>query len=84
MRSSPLKKLLGFAFAALMVTAADPGLAQKLVNPDAVAPEHRAAAEQRRAEQIKIVACQHKADEAKVLPRDRAAHVNKCLEASQN
>jgi hypothetical protein len=26
--------------------------------------------------------CHHKADEAKVLPRDRANHINQCLEAA--
>jgi hypothetical protein len=54
--------------------------AQKLVDPDKVAPEYRAAAEKRRAEQIKVTECSHKADEAKVLPRDRAAHIQHCLD----
>jgi hypothetical protein len=26
--------------------------------------------------------CHHRADEAKVLPRDRAGHINQCLEAA--
>jgi hypothetical protein len=56
-----------------------PGFAQKLVDPNAVAPEYRQAAEARRAEQIKQHECAHKADEAKVLPRDRLAHITKCL-----
>ena len=55
-------------------------LAQKLVDPDKVAPEYRAAAEKRRAEQIKVAECSHKADEAKVLPRDRTAHIQHCLD----
>ncbi len=55
-----------------------PGFA-KMVNPDAVAPEYRAAAEKRRAEQIKLFACNKKADQAKVLRRDRAAYVGQCL-----
>jgi hypothetical protein len=54
--------------------------AQKLVDPDKVAPEYRAAAEKRRAEQIKVAECSHKADEAKVLPRDRTAHIQHCLD----
>jgi hypothetical protein len=29
-----------------------------------------------------VMECNHRADEAKVLPRDRAAHVNQCLEAA--
>ena len=55
---------------------AEPGFAQKLVDPKAVAPEFREAAESRRAEQIRMLECHHKADVAKVLPRDRAAHIN--------
>ncbi len=54
--------------------------AQKLVDPNAVAPEYRAVAEKRRAEQIKLFACSKKADEAKVLRRDRAAYVGECLD----
>ncbi|MEH2569972.1 MULTISPECIES: hypothetical protein [unclassified Bradyrhizobium] len=61
---------------------AEPGVAQKLVDPNSVAPEFREAAEKRRAEQVKMVECQHKADEAKVLPRDRAVHINHCLETA--
>jgi hypothetical protein len=61
---------------------AEPGFAQKLVDPNAVAPEFREAAEKRRSEQIRIMQCHHKAEEAKVLPRDRAAHINHCLEAT--
>lgn len=62
----------------------EPGFAQKLVDPNTVAPEYREAALKRRAEQIKVVECNHKADEAKVLPRDRAAHVNQCLGAASD
>jgi hypothetical protein len=54
--------------------------AQKLVDPDKVAPEFRVAAEKRRAEQIKIMECTHKVDAAKVLPRDRTAHIQQCLD----
>jgi hypothetical protein len=54
-------------------------VAQKLVDPDKVAPEFRAAAEKRRAEQLKQLDCSHKADEAKVLPRDRIAFLQQCL-----
>jgi hypothetical protein len=54
--------------------------AQKLVDPEKVAPEYREAAVKRRAEQIKISECNRKADQAKVLPRDRAAHVQHCLD----
>jgi hypothetical protein len=64
------------------IAFAEPVLAEKLVDPNSVAPEFREAAEKRRAEQVLVRECQHKAEEAKVLPRDRAAHVNHCLEAA--
>ena len=57
----------------------EPTFAQKLVDPNTVAPEYRDAAEKRRAEQIAQHECAHKADAAKVLPRDRTAHIIKCL-----
>ena len=79
--SFPLRLFLGLTFVA---AATAPGFAQKLVDPNAVAPEYRQAAEKRRAEQIRVTDCQRKANEAKVLPRDRAAHINQCLEAEQN
>jgi hypothetical protein len=69
---------------ALMMAAfapAKPALAQKLVDPSIVAPEFREAAEKRRAEQVKMLRCQRKAEEAKVLPRDRTAQINQCLQA---
>jgi hypothetical protein len=56
-----------------------PAFAQKLVDPSTVAPEYREAAEARRAEQIRQRECAHKADVDKVLPRDRIAHITKCL-----
>ena len=55
-------------------------LAEKLVDPNAVAPEYRAIAEKRRAEQLKLFECSRKADQAKVLRRDRAAFVSECLD----
>jgi hypothetical protein len=70
-------------FLLVAIVAATPfsaGLAQKLVDPDKVAPEYRVAAEKRRAEQLKLLECSHKADAAKVLPRDRAARVQQCLD----
>ena len=53
---------------------------QKLVDPNKVAPEHRAAAEKRRAEQVKLIECSKKADEAKVSRRDRTSFINECLD----
>jgi hypothetical protein len=55
-------------------------VAEKLVDPNSVAPEYRAVAEKRRAEQLKLLACSKKADEAQVLRRDRAAHISACLD----
>jgi len=57
----------------------EPSFAQKIVDPNAVAPEYREAAEKRRAEQIKQRECAHKADKAKIIPRDRTAYLIKCL-----
>ena len=57
------------------------GFAQKLVDPDKVAPEYREAAEKRRLEQIKQMECAHKAAVAKVLPRDRTEFIQNCLDA---
>jgi len=70
---------LAIVIASLFAT---PSVAQKLVDPKSVAPEFREAAEKRRAEQIRISECTRKANEAKVLPRDRAEHINHCLEES--
>src|ERR1700731_225985 len=52
--------------------------AQKLVDPDSVAPAFRAAAEKRRAEQLKLNECTRKANVAKVLVRDRAGFIPAC------
>lgn len=60
---------------------AAPAFAQRLVDPSAVAPEYREAAEKRRAEQIKQRECAHRADLDKVMPRERTAYLNHCLEA---
>ena len=54
--------------------------AQKLVDPNSVAPEYREAAEKRRAEQIRQRECAHKADVEKIIPRDRTAFLLQCLE----
>ena len=58
-----------------------PAFAEKLVDPTRVAPEYRDAAEKRRAEQLKQLECSHKADAAKVIPRERTAFLLQCLEA---
>ena len=54
--------------------------ADRLVDPNAVAPEYRAVAEKRRAEQLKLFECSKKADTAKVVRRDRAAFVSECVD----
>lgn len=66
--------------AGLIAALAPSASADKLVDPNAVAPEYRDAAEKRRAEQVKLFQCNKKADEAKVLRRDRSTFVNECLE----
>ena len=67
------------AFAFLLSQAS---LAQKLVDPDSVAPAFRAAAEKRRAEQLKLNECTRKANVAKVMVRDRAAFITTCLDST--
>ncbi|HLG81368.1 MAG TPA: hypothetical protein VKY22_10145 [Bradyrhizobium sp.] len=65
----------------LSLTLTTPALAEKLVDPTAVAPEYREAAEKRRTEQMKQHECAKKADQEKVMPRERTAFVLQCLEA---
>jgi hypothetical protein len=50
---------------AAAIALSQPSLAQRLMDPNSVAPDFRAAAEKRRAEQVKLVDCQE-ADEAKL------------------
>jgi hypothetical protein len=80
-RELTVRSLSILAFVAAFVFT-EPGFAQKLVDPNAVAPEYREAALKRRTEQLKVLECNHKADVAKVLPRDRAEHINHCLEGT--
>jgi hypothetical protein len=74
-----LNPLTHAALILLLLTV--PVFAEKLVDPTKVAPEYREAAEMRRAEQLKQLECSHKADAAKVIPRDRTAFLLQCLEA---
>ena len=73
-------KLIALTILASLFSAAflQTAPAQKLVDPDKVAPEFREAASKRRSEQIKMMNCNKTAEEAKVLPRDRASHVQHC------
>ena len=57
-----------------------PALAEKIVDPRAVAPEFREAAEKRRAEQIKLIECNNAAREAKIARRDLAQYVAECFD----
>ncbi|MGY8704833.1 hypothetical protein RAD16_03695 [Bradyrhizobium sp. 18BD] len=67
--------------AAVVLLSTVPARAQALVDPNKVAPEYREAAEKRRAEQVRQRECALKADLEKVLPRDRTAYLNQCLDA---
>src|SRR3977135_1762463 len=73
-----LKKIWFSIFAAAFVFS-EPGFAQKLVDPNAVAPEYREAAEKRRAEQIRQKDCARKADAEKVMPRERTSFLLQCM-----
>jgi hypothetical protein len=76
------RNLTAFAAAiACCLFSSQGGFAQKLVDPTTVAPEHREAAEKRRAEQIRQRDCATKANAEKVMPRERTAFLNHCLEA---
>jgi hypothetical protein len=79
MRGFSLKLLSCLLLAGAFVVC-EPAHAQKLVDPNAVAPEYREAAIKRRAEQIRQQDCGRKADQAKVLPRDRIAHITHCMD----
>jgi hypothetical protein len=81
-RSAALRLALHLILIGAFIFTA-PSLAQKLVDPNSVAPEFREAAEKRRAEQVKVMECNRKANEAKVLPRDRTAYLNHCLEGKK-
>ena len=66
--------------AAIALSSVAPARSQPLVDPNKVAPEYREAAEKRRAEQLHQRECALKADIEKVLPRDRTAYLNHCLD----
>lgn len=69
-----------FAVILISLFAAPTARAQMLVDPAKVAPEYREAAEKRRAEQLRQRECARRADADKILPRDRTAYLNQCLE----
>lgn len=78
-----MKSFCQICFVAVLAFA-EPCFAQKLVDPNTVAPEFREAAEKRRAEQIKQLECRHKVEAAKVLPRDQAAAITHCIDDGSN
>jgi hypothetical protein len=82
--ASARRLFIGFGLQLSLISAvaawSGTSMAQKLVDPNSVAPEYRAAAEKRRAEQIKLFECSKRAEVAKVPRRDRAVYVNECLE----
>ena len=69
-----------FALIVISLFATPTARAQTLVDPTKVAPEYREAAEKRRAEQLRQRECARRADTDKILPRDRTAYLNQCLE----
>jgi hypothetical protein len=58
-------------------------LAQKLPDPDKVAPQYHDAAEKRRAHIITTKACTDKAEKDKVLKRDMAEYINRFIDAAK-
>jgi glycine/D-amino acid oxidase-like deaminating enzyme len=78
LQEANLKSFIGFAL--ISFALASPALAQGLVDPSKVAPEYREAAEKRRAEQIRQRDCAKKAEQEKVVPRDRTPFLLHCLE----
>jgi hypothetical protein len=68
---------LAFAAGPFLATQS---LAQKIADPKTVAPEYRAAADKRKAEQIRQQDCANKAAAEQLLPGERAAFLVRCLE----
>jgi hypothetical protein len=54
--------------------------ADKIVDPNAVAPEFREAAEKRRSEQVKLIECNNAAKIAKIQKRDMAHYIAECFD----
>ncbi len=79
-RRRSVRSVLFLSMAMAFVAWSGVSFADRLVDPNAVAPEYRDVAEKRRAEQLKLFQCSQKADAAKVLRRDRAAFVSECVD----
>jgi hypothetical protein len=82
-REKILRAFLYFLIFAALALCVTESFAQKLVDPNTVAPEYREAAEKRRAEQIRQMNCSHKADVEKVLPRERTTFLVHCLDTAE-
>ena len=72
--------VLAAAAIAVACIASPAAHAQGIVDPSKVAPEFREAAEKRRAEQLKQIACNKAAQDAKVPPRDMLKFVSDCFD----
>jgi CHAD domain-containing protein len=68
-------------FIALLLPAATLAQQAKLPDPDKVAPEYRDAAQKRRQQVIRRMGCMLNADKDKVLKRDLATYINRCMES---
>jgi hypothetical protein len=79
-RKWPVRSVRALGMVMVFTAWSGASLADRLVDPSKVAPEYRAVAEKRRAEQLKLFECSRKADEAKVLRRDRAAFITECTD----
>lgn len=79
-RRRSVRSVLFLSLAVMSVAWSGVSFADRLVDPNAVAPEYRDAAEKRRAEQLKLFQCSQKADAAKIVRRDRAAFVSECMD----
>jgi hypothetical protein len=77
-----MKSVQRLSATAALLLFFQPSFAQKLVDPNTVAPEFRAAAEKRRAEQITLNECAKKAVAAKVTIRDRATFISACADSN--
>ena len=75
-------KILKVFFLAVFLSAPfiNTAHAQKIVDPSKVPPEFREAAEKRRAEQLKQVACNKAAHEQNIAPRDRPQFIIDCFD----
>ncbi len=68
-------------FLALVLPAAALAQQMKVPDPDKVAPEYRDAAQKRRQLVIRRMGCMLNADKEKVLKRDLATYINRCMES---